>query len=129
MVETLRRERPRSGLAIWLALCVMLAAASAAASALPASIPGLERCTLLELRMAEGWWVQIRKDEPAAYGFGALPQRVSVKEGPLSLEAVYRAIIDHVVEPYPDAPVTVLFSPMASAMRAGSSRWTSPARW
>jgi len=62
----------------------------------------------------QGWWVQIRKDEPAAYGFGALPQRVSVKEGTFSLEDVYRAVIDHVVEPYPDASVTVLFSPMAS---------------
>ena len=64
--------------------------------------------------MDEGWWVQIRKDEPAAYGFGALPQRVAVKEGTFSLEAVYEAIIDHVAEPTSGAPVTVLFSPMAS---------------
>lgn len=80
----------------------------------PTTIPSRDHCMLLELRMDEGWWLQIRRDEPAAYGFGALPQRVSVKTGTFSLEKVYLDIIDGVVESYPEAPVTVLFSPMAA---------------
>ena len=85
---------------------------SAAASELAPNVPSLEDCTLLELRMSEGWWLQIRKNEPAAYGFGALPQRVYVNEGTFSLERVYKEIIEGVGEPYPNARVSVIFAPM-----------------
>lgn len=93
---------------LWAAL-----AAAGAGAAPPATVPSLEDCTLVELRMAEGWWVQIRKDRSAGYGFGALPQRVAVKAGTFSFEVVYRAVIDRAVAPVSDDPVTILFSPMA----------------
>jgi hypothetical protein len=63
--------------------------------------------------MAEGWWLQVRKKEPAAYGFGALPQRVIVKEGTFSFDSIYKYILGGVVDPYPNAEVTAIFSPMA----------------
>lgn len=108
------RRRPRT--VAWLALSVILASAvgAAGASGPRAAIPPLERCTFLELRIDEGWWLQVRRSEPAAYGYGALPQRVVVKAGTFTLDEVYRAVIDHVVAPYPDAAVTVVFGPMAA---------------
>ena len=114
---THRRTRSRFGPALWLILWAMLAAASVSAGP-TASVPSLEDCTVLELRLAGGWWVQIRRDRPAAYGFGALAQRVAVKEGTFALEDVYRAVIDRVAAPTSDAPlsdaaVSVIFSPMA----------------
>ena len=110
--KSLRRLCLRFGPVVWLILWPMLAAASVSAGP-AAAVPSLEDCTVLELRLAGGWWVQIRRDRPAAYGFGALPQRVAVKEGTLSLEEVYRAVIDRVVAPASGAPVSVIFSPMA----------------
>lgn len=99
----------------WLVLALALVMGlgeSAAATALSA-IPDQDRCAFLEIRLEDGWWLQLRRSEPAAYGFGALPQRVIVETGTFSLEAVYDAIIDRVVEAYPNARFTVLFSPMA----------------
>ena len=77
MFGTHRRARPRFELALWLILWPMLAEASVSAAP-TAAIPSVEDCTVLELRLAGGWWVQIRRDRPAAYGFGALAQRVIV---------------------------------------------------
>lgn len=86
----------------------------AGASAPRAAIPALERCSFLELWVDEGWWLQVGRNEPAAYGFGALPNRVTVKAGTFTVDEVYRAVIDHVATPHPDARVTVVFGPMAS---------------
>lgn len=105
------RLRPTVGLA--LSVILLAAIGGAHASAPRAAIPTLDQCRFLELRMTEGWWLLIRRDEAAAYGFGALAKRVVVKEGTFSLDELYGAVIDHVVAPYPDAPVTVVFSPMA----------------
>ena len=105
-----RRMRQRFAIAVWLLLWATLAAAAAAPTA---AIPSREDCTVLELRLVGGWWVQIRRDRPAAYGFGALPRRVAVKPGTFSLDEVYRTVIDRVVAPASGAPVNVIFSPMA----------------
>jgi hypothetical protein len=102
---------PAARLALWVALLCAIGAAQA--SAPRSAIPALDQCRFLELRMTEGWFLQIRRDQPALYGFGALPKVVFVKVGTFSLDEVYGAVIDHVVAPYPDARVNVVFSPMA----------------
>ncbi len=100
------------------ALCVVsltlaIGVAVSGAFAPPSMIPTLEQCTFLELRMAGGWWIQFRRNEPADYGYGPLPHRVSVTEKTFSLEDIYREFIDVVVDPYPEARTTVAFRPMA----------------
>ena len=102
----------------WAAPCVValtlaIGVAASGVSAPPSMIPTLEQCTFLELRMDGGWWIQFRKNEPADYGYGALPQRVSVTEETFSFEDIYREIIEVVVEPHGEARVTVAFRPMA----------------
>ena len=97
-------------------VALLLAAwlAGPAASAPRSAIPRPENCELIELRHAGGWWLQLRRNEPASYGFGALPVRVIVKEQTFSFEEIYRDTIDAVGEAYPGAPVTIMFSPMAA---------------
>jgi len=111
MIGRHRRTRLGAKLAVWPLLWTLLAAAAVTPTA---AIPSLEHCTVLELRLDEGWWLQIRRDRPAAYGFGALPQRVVVKPGTFSFEAFYRAVIDRVSASASGAPVTVIFAPMAA---------------
>jgi hypothetical protein len=102
---------PAARLALWMALLCVVGAAQA--SAPRSAIPARDQCRFLELRMAEGWFLQIRRDQAAAYGFGALAKLVFVEAGTFSLDEIYGAVIDHVVAPYPDARVNVVFSPMA----------------
>ncbi len=87
---------------------------SAAAETAFSAIPGPERCRFLELRIEDGWWLQLRRDGPAAYGFGALPQRVLVEGGTFAFDEVYAAVIGHLAEAQSGARVTVVFSPMAA---------------
>lgn len=103
-----------SSATLFLFLTLAAGLGGSAASAQPNAIPILERCTRLTLYMADGWWLQIRRNGPALYGFGALPQRVIVKEGTFSIERVYRDIIDGVEETYSDTQFAVVFSPMPS---------------
>jgi len=110
-----RRANLRQVTATRFALCMMLlwVIAGAQASAPRSAIPTLDQCRFLELRMTEGWFVQIRRDQAAEYGFGALAKVVFVKAGTFSMDEVYAAVIDHVVAPYLDAQVNLVFSPMA----------------
>lgn len=121
MVDTMRRAGgrrrrplllvPAARLALWLAL--LCAVGGVQASAPRSAIPARDDCRFLELRMAEGWFLQIRRDEAAVYGFGALPKLVFVKAGTFAMDEVYDAVIGHVVAPYPDDRVSVVFGPMA----------------
>ena len=121
MIDSMRRAGGRrrgrlslvSAARLALSLAVLCAIGTAQASARRSAIPARDQCDFLELRMAEGWFLQIRRNQATVYGFGALSKVAFVKAGTFSLDEVYGAVIDHVVAPYPDARVSVVFSPMA----------------
>lgn len=105
--------RPHPTLTAWISAGVVLTCGLLPqALAQPSAVPSQERCTFLELRLDGGWWLQIHRDRPAAYGFGALPHAVAVNEGTFSIDTVYEKIIQAVVESHRGTHVTVTFSPM-----------------
>lgn len=84
-----------------------------ALSAPPSTIPPAETCTSVVVMLDQAWWIRVRTDGPATYGYGAIPEQVLVREGVLSLTDIYDTIIEHVVERDPGARFKVVFSPMA----------------
>jgi hypothetical protein len=67
------------------------------------SFPSIDECEGITLRASQRWWLQVRVDGSGAYGFGALPARVAVRERTFDFKQIYQDSKYAVVEQRQDA--------------------------
>jgi hypothetical protein len=58
----------------------------------------ISECEVLTFRTSQGWWFNVKADGSGAYGFGALIDRVEVKERTFEFKQIYNNAKNAVVE-------------------------------
>jgi len=53
------------------------------------TIPEVGDCSAVFIMTSEGWWLNVRRDGSAEYGFGALPERVRVSRHVFDFTQIY----------------------------------------
>lgn len=84
-------------------LAFILAFSAHLCSAETPVFPAMDECDTISFRMSEGWWVNVEHDGSGAYGFGALPDRISLKPSSFDFETIYRWAKNHLDEQKPHA--------------------------
>jgi len=55
----------------------------------PEGLPPVAACEAIMLRMSQGWWLRVNADGSGVYGFGALTDRIEVREGSYCFTEIY----------------------------------------